>query len=168
MHMVSCRVDALVVCDPGTYRLQTGQGPLGADPACKISHCKMLSQTTLATLHVVSCQPCSVSEPPTCSAHPVFQQAADSKHSGNSRSGAFPSPCSLCESPECYTLRDLPVECQQLCREEIGRSLQHPYKWLSPSVPMQTAEGGTTVNASMPFGSATCKPRFPEYLADLT
>lgn len=70
---MSCRVDAFVLCKPGTYRLQTGQGPLGADPACKISHCKMLNQTTLATLQVVSCQPCSVPKPANCSAYHFFQ-----------------------------------------------------------------------------------------------
>ena len=48
-----CRVDVLVVCEPGTYQLGTGQGPLGNDPHCESSHCELLNQTTLATLEVV-------------------------------------------------------------------------------------------------------------------
>ena len=43
----------MVVCEPGTYRLQTGQGPLDVDPDCGSSHCELLNQTTLATLEVV-------------------------------------------------------------------------------------------------------------------
>ena len=43
----------LVVCEPGTYQLGTGQGPLGNDPHCESSHCELLNQTTLATLEVV-------------------------------------------------------------------------------------------------------------------
>ena len=50
-----CRVDVLVVCEPGTYQLGTGQGPLGNDPHCESSHCELLNQTTLATLEVVRC-----------------------------------------------------------------------------------------------------------------
>ena len=45
----------LVVCEPGTYQLGTGQGPLGNDPHCESSHCELLNQTTLATLEVVRC-----------------------------------------------------------------------------------------------------------------
>ena len=45
----------LVVCEPGTYQLGTGQGPLGNDPHCESSHCELLNQTTLATLEVVCC-----------------------------------------------------------------------------------------------------------------
>ena len=52
--MLRCRVDAFVVCEPGTYRLQTGQGPLGVDPNCGSPHCELLNQTTLATLQVVN------------------------------------------------------------------------------------------------------------------
>ena len=48
-----CRVDLLVACEPGTYQLGTGQGPLGNDPHCESSHCELLNQTTLATLEVV-------------------------------------------------------------------------------------------------------------------
>ena len=43
----------MVVCEPGTYRLQTGQGPLDVDPDCGSSHCELLKQTTLAMLEVV-------------------------------------------------------------------------------------------------------------------
>ena len=113
--MVSCRVDTFVKCEPGTYRLQTGQGPLGADPACKISHCKMLNQTTLATLHVVSCQPCSVSKPADCSAYHFFQRAADSSILATPEAARFRDPEVHCKIPECYLPRDLPVECQQMC-----------------------------------------------------
>ena len=55
---VGCRVDMFVVCEPGTYQLQTGQGPLSVDPGCASSHCELLNQTTLATLEVVrACSP---------------------------------------------------------------------------------------------------------------
>ena len=48
----------LVVCEPGTYQLGTGQGPLGNDPHCESSHCELLNQTTLAMLEVVRrCNP---------------------------------------------------------------------------------------------------------------
>ena len=43
----------LVVCEPGVYQLQTGQGPLGDDPGCGSSHCEQLQQPNLATLVVV-------------------------------------------------------------------------------------------------------------------
>lgn len=43
----------MIVCEPGTYQLQTGQGPLDVDPGCGSSHCELLNQTTLATLEVV-------------------------------------------------------------------------------------------------------------------
>ncbi len=43
----------LVVCEPGVYQLQTGQGPLGDDPGCGSSHCELLQQPHLATLVVV-------------------------------------------------------------------------------------------------------------------
>ena len=58
-----CRVDMFVICEPGTYQLQTGQGPLSVDPGCGSSHCELLNQTTLATLQVVrACPPGSESE----------------------------------------------------------------------------------------------------------
>jgi hypothetical protein len=107
MLMVSCRVDAFVVCKPGTYRLQTGQGPLTPDPACKISHCKMLKQTTLATLLVVSCQPCSVSEPASCSAHGVFSRLLTWALWQNYRA---PEPMQfIVNVPKCCSLHDLPA-----------------------------------------------------------
>ena len=46
-------MDVLVVCEPGTYQLGTGQGPLDVDTHCESSHCELLNQTTLATLEVV-------------------------------------------------------------------------------------------------------------------
>ena len=53
------RVDMFVICEPGTYQLQTGQGPLSVDPGCGSSHCELLNQTTLATLQVVCACPAS-------------------------------------------------------------------------------------------------------------
>ena len=47
----------LVVCEPGVYQLQTGQGPLDDDPGCGSSHCELLQQPNLATLVVVSKHP---------------------------------------------------------------------------------------------------------------
>ncbi len=52
-----CRVDMMVICEPGTYQLQTGQGPLSVDPGCGSSHCELLNQTTMATLVVVRPSP---------------------------------------------------------------------------------------------------------------
>ena len=46
-----------VICEPGTYQLQTGQGPLSVDPGCGSSHCELLNQTTMATLVVVRPSP---------------------------------------------------------------------------------------------------------------
>ena len=47
----------LVVCEPGVYQLQTGQGPLDDDPGCGSSHCELLQQPNLATLVVVRTHP---------------------------------------------------------------------------------------------------------------
>ena len=47
----------LVVCEPGVYQLQTGQGPLEDDPGCGSSHCEQLQQPNLATLFVVRTPP---------------------------------------------------------------------------------------------------------------
>ncbi|BDA44392.1 probable multicopper oxidase LPR1 homolog 3 at C-terminar half [Coccomyxa sp. Obi] len=69
------RVDVMVVCEPGVYSLRTGAGPLGNDPDCGSSHCKLLTQDNLATI-VVSAEggyPVNSSAPfgtPSC--QPVF------------------------------------------------------------------------------------------------
>lgn len=54
---MGCRVDMMVVCEPGVYSLRTGAGPLGNDPDCGSSHCEILTQDNLATLIVVSAIP---------------------------------------------------------------------------------------------------------------
>lgn len=46
-------MELFITCEPGIYSLQTGQGPLAADPACLSSHCELLQQPNLATLVVV-------------------------------------------------------------------------------------------------------------------
>ena len=55
--MPGYRVELMIVCEPGIYSLQTGEGPLSADPGCGSSHCELLQQPNLATLVVVRCCP---------------------------------------------------------------------------------------------------------------
>lgn len=49
------RVEVLIQCDTGTYQLQSGQGEFATqDPDCGSSHCDVIQQPILASIHVVS------------------------------------------------------------------------------------------------------------------
>ena len=78
-----------VICEPGTYQLQTGQGPLSVDPGCGSSHCELLNQTTMATLVVVRLFPSAEQE----------VQAATSRHKPGS---SMAKGCALL-AQSCYT-----------------------------------------------------------------
>ena len=41
-------------CEPGTYQLRTGKGPLQQQESCESTHCELVVQDILATINVVS------------------------------------------------------------------------------------------------------------------
>ena len=41
-------------CEPGTYQLRTGKGPLQQQESCESTHCELVVQDVLATINVVS------------------------------------------------------------------------------------------------------------------
>ena len=55
MCLLVHRVEVLIQCDAGIYQLQSGQGEFATqDPDCASSHCDVIQQPILASIHVVS------------------------------------------------------------------------------------------------------------------
>ena len=47
-----CRASVFVVCQAGTYNVQSGMGPITRDPNCNGTHCELFTQPIVATLQV--------------------------------------------------------------------------------------------------------------------
>ena len=47
-----------MVCEAGTYSVQSGMGPITRDPNCNGTHCELFTQPTVATLQVTVSRLC--------------------------------------------------------------------------------------------------------------